>query len=284
MKKLTIESAKSRLERKRSRTLTTQIESQNKTIEFLQADNKSISDAAPQLKNMIETFIANIPSMQAEAAKAAIYALFESGNCHQHENGAGDGYIESGDALKFADKYAEQILKPSDVTGKCSELAVQQGDYIRHLESERAALSTQVESLLDDRKEFVKKEFQLLKEVERLEIELKKRDEQNAALAAQVEALKQSVISARARGNLLHNITMQILQGAELNGSDWDYISESQVAEIERHLAEIRAQAVTDFLHVLYYAPSSPVIPKTALGVSQWWEKFESTKHQGGAK
>ena len=66
----------------------------------------------------------------------------------------------------------------------------QQGDYIRHLESERAALSTQVESLLDDRKAFVKKEFELLKEVERLEIELKKRDEQNAALAAQVRKLK----------------------------------------------------------------------------------------------
>lgn len=51
------------------------------------------------------------------------------------------------------------------------------------------AQSTQVESLLDDRKEFVKKEFQHLKEIERLEIELKKRDEQNAALVAQVEAL-----------------------------------------------------------------------------------------------
>lgn len=71
-------------------------------------------------------------------------------------------------------------------------------------------------------------------------------DKQNAALAAQVEVLKQSIISVRARGNLLHNITMQILQGAELNGSDWDYISESQVAEIEQHLTEIRVQAGRD--------------------------------------
>lgn len=69
----------------------------------------------------------------------------------------------------------------------------QQGDYIRHLESERAALSTQVESLLDDRKAFVKKEFELLKEIERLEIELKKRDEQNAALAAQVAELSRFI-------------------------------------------------------------------------------------------
>lgn len=67
----------------------------------------------------------------------------------------------------------------------------QQGDYIRHLESERVALAAQAESLLDDRKEFVKKEFQLLKEIERLEIELKKRDEQNAALAAQLDESRQ---------------------------------------------------------------------------------------------
>lgn len=89
---------------------TVEISSQKKTIELLQADNKSLSDAAQQLKNMIETFGANFPSIQAEAAKAAIYALFEVGNCPQYENGAGDGYIECGDALKFADKYAEQIL------------------------------------------------------------------------------------------------------------------------------------------------------------------------------
>ena len=88
----------------------------------------------------------------------------------------------------------------------------------------------------------------------KLNLQLKKLIEQNEkiidlqnerdTLAAQVEALKQSVISTRARGNLLHNITLQILQGAELNGSDWDYISESQVAEIEQHLAELRAEAV----------------------------------------
>ena len=63
------------------------------------------------------------------------------------------------------------------------------------MKAERDALATQVESLLDDRKAFVKKEFELLKEVERLEIELKKRDEQNAALAAQVEALLECLCS-----------------------------------------------------------------------------------------
>lgn len=82
-----------------------------------------------------------------------------------------------------------------------------------------------------------------ISEADRCYTRIAELEEQNAALAAQVEALKQSVISARARGNLLHNITMQILQGAELNGSDWDYISESQVAEIQQHLAEVRADA-----------------------------------------
>jgi hypothetical protein len=51
-----------------------------------------------------------IKGFQAEAAKKAIHALFEAGNCPQYENGAGDGYIECGDALNFADKYTAKIL------------------------------------------------------------------------------------------------------------------------------------------------------------------------------
>lgn len=61
---------------------------------------------------------------------------------------------------------------------------------IDKIKAERDAALAQVESLLDDRKEFVKKEFQLLKEIERLEIELKKRDEQNAALAAKLSEIR----------------------------------------------------------------------------------------------
>ncbi len=59
----------------------------------------------------IDEFNKRIAQARAEAAKQAIYALFEVGNCPQLENGAGDGYIECGDALKFAGEYAEQILK-----------------------------------------------------------------------------------------------------------------------------------------------------------------------------
>jgi len=72
------------------------------------SDERTVEIA--NLKKMVETFAANIPSIQSEAAKAAIYALFEAGNCPQMENGAGDGYIECGDALKFADEYAAKIL------------------------------------------------------------------------------------------------------------------------------------------------------------------------------
>lgn len=53
----------------------------------------------------------HLAELKAEAAKAAIYALFEVGNCPQYENGAGDGYIECGDALKFAEKYTDNIRK-----------------------------------------------------------------------------------------------------------------------------------------------------------------------------
>lgn len=103
MNKLTLESAVARLERKTSRELKIQ-------IEHLQADNLSLTKACEDYRNMIETFAANIPSIQAEAAEAAIYTLFEAGNCPQYENGAGDGYIECGDALRFAKEYSNKIL------------------------------------------------------------------------------------------------------------------------------------------------------------------------------
>lgn len=57
-----------------------------------------------------EEAISELNKVRAEAAKCAIYALFEGGNCPQYENGAGDGYIECGDALKFADEYYNRLL------------------------------------------------------------------------------------------------------------------------------------------------------------------------------
>ena len=100
-------------------------------VEYLKQELRIKNAEIESLKRMTETFGANIPSIQAEAAKAAIHALFEVGNCPQYENGAGDGYIECGDALEFADKYAEQILKPSEVVSKPSEVANQYADKVR---------------------------------------------------------------------------------------------------------------------------------------------------------
>lgn len=71
-------------------------------------------------------------------------------------------------------------------------------------------------------------------------------DKQNAALAAQVEALQKTVVSVKARCNILQNLTLQLIQGAELSGSDWDYISEAQATEIQHHLRQVRADAVTE--------------------------------------
>lgn len=56
------------------------------------------------------------------------------------------------------------------------------------VKAKRDALAAQVNSLLDNCKASVKKEFELLKEIERLEIELKKRDEQNAGQIRQGSA------------------------------------------------------------------------------------------------
>jgi hypothetical protein len=49
-------------------------------------------------------------------------------------------------------------------------------------------------------------------------------------------------------------------------------------------LAQVRADAVNAFLHTLEHAPSSPVSARTALGVSQWWVRFEAAKKQGTEK
>lgn len=63
------------------------------------------------------------------------------------------------------------------------------------------------------------------------------------ALAAQVAQLEKTVIAIRARGNILHGLTIQLMHSSELCGSDWDYISEAQVLEIQQCLAEIKAEA-----------------------------------------
>jgi len=118
---------------------------------------------------------------------------------------------------------------------------IEQNEKIIDLQNERDTLAAQVESLLDDHKEFVKKEFQLLKEIERLEIELKKRDEQNAALAAQVEALRKALaaLSVQAESALQEDIVCySALKRAQREA---DYVLDKTP---QHHLRELRAEAV----------------------------------------
>lgn len=129
------------------------------------------------------------------------------------------------------------------------------------------AQSTQVESLLDDRKEFVKKEFQHLKEIERLEIELKKRDEQNAALAAQVEAL-QSRVGTAERVEAIFN------QAPEISFDDC-------VKLFPDDLREIRALAIESAAQKLRFAPMDGG-QRWAIRHSELLEHAESIR-QGGA-
>lgn len=86
---------------------------------FVGTEHHALSDAKHQATYVSHIYQAlaakcagdvNIKLAKAQAAKDAIYALFEAGNCPQSENGAGDGYIECGDALAFAERYAAQIL------------------------------------------------------------------------------------------------------------------------------------------------------------------------------
>jgi hypothetical protein len=105
------------------------------------------------------------------------------------------------------------------------------------------------------------------------------------ALAAQVEVLNaQLKVSNKA---FLHIINLSHTRKWMMQG-DIEQIIESNgellLATPAACLAQVRAEAVNRFLHILEHAPSSPVSAMTALGVSQWWMKFEqaSSIRQGG--
>lgn len=58
---------------------------------------------------------------------------------------------------------------------------------------------------------------------------------------AKLDRFSQSVIAAKAGGNLRFNLAMAYLGGQELFGSDWDYISEADVKlldELRQRLAQ----------------------------------------------
>ncbi|MFC0047755.1 hypothetical protein [Rheinheimera tilapiae] len=136
------------------------------------------------------------------------------------------------------------------------------------------AQSTQVESLLDDRKEFVKKEFQLLKEIERLEIELKKRDEQNAALVAQVEEL---LVHGTALATAASMATGAVAIGSPVTEFCAEAVKRFNAAKAvtpQHHLAEIRAEAVLDA--VKFFAPALDIETESL----EW---YAAKVRQGGA-
>lgn len=116
-------------------------------------------------------------------------------------------------------------------------------DLAKHHEQTQSVVHRYVTEadMLDDRKEFVKKEFEYLKEIERLEIELKKRDEQNAALAAQVEALRKICMEDYAMylqsgDRMLHeNIPDAVAKWAE-----------KELPNAPEHLRQVRAEAGRD--------------------------------------
>ena len=96
--------------------------------------------------------------------------------------------------------------------------------------------------------------------------------ELSLALSTQVEVLRTQITKAR-----------EYLSHVDVNsaGVMLDVAMESAPAAC---LAQVRAEAVNRFLHILEHAPSSPVSAMAALGVSQWWIKFEQANsiRQGG--
>lgn len=134
-------------------------------------------------------------------------------------------------------------------------------------EAERNALAAQADSLLDNCKAFVKKEFELLKEVERLEIELKKRDEQNAALAAQVEALRDTcsywINQAKPAGDC-----------SKSEYSAWlalGYQSNAMTKPAQQHLRDVRAEAVAS---VTIDAYDAVCLNDFGGGNVGWWQDY----------
>lgn len=166
------------------------------------------------------------------------------------------------------------------------------------IKAERDAALAQVESQLDDRKAFVKKEFELLKEVERLEIELKKRDEQNAALAAQVKELKSELRQEKlihigfTNESQVQYVTEDKEEGAFYPNSDNGCYIPVYMLNVHAHrvgpnskiyctqleqgkkIAEIRAEAVLDA--VKFFAPALDIETESL----EW---YAAKVRQGGA-
>lgn len=90
--------------------LAAQVEVLKDSINKCTVDGVALLRLSSELKQAVAaTPRQHLAEIRAEAGRAAIYALFEVGNCPQYENGAGDGFIECGDALKFADQYAAKV-------------------------------------------------------------------------------------------------------------------------------------------------------------------------------
>lgn len=90
--------------------------------------------------------------------------------------------------------------------------------------------------------------------------------EENAALRAAVETLRKAII-----------IYDDCDTASQSKAACRDMIAKAKLTP-KQCLNEIRAEAVTKFLHVLEHAPSSPVSAMVALGISQWWERFQNAE------
>ena len=154
--------------------------------------------------------------------------------------------------------------------GQQLQRIIAQDARILELESERDALAAQVEALRNAGNE-VYEELQQWALTESHEetsrvfrLWLNVRNQPPAACLAQVQ-IPQNADDAAAMALL---------------GTNW--LQQNAPERLTEYMNQVRAEAVNEFLHILEHAPSSPVSARTALGVSQWWVKFEAAKKQGG--
>ena len=68
--------------------------------------------------------------------------------------------------------------------------------------------------------------------------EIGKLRQENLVLTAQLAKQNQALIAVKARGHILYGLVLRLIQGGELLGSDWDYISENQYEEVIASLKE----------------------------------------------
>lgn len=137
---------------------------------------------------------------------------------------------------------------------------------IDDLNDRNSELEQQVRSISLTRDELVRERDELAAHVERLE----------PVVTGFLENSQEAIELLDSAGSA-DNIVALV---ADLNklANDAESIKQAPKISLSEHDAEVARKAEERLIHALFYAPSSPILPKHAEKVRDWWPEFKEAK------